>query len=324
MPTALLDAPELSAFAAAQLPGHGDRVRLEARGWCRLTASSRVLLLADAEGRRWFVKQLERGYKWRREVSAYRSWAPQMGDRMPRLVASDRERRLLLLGDVCGTVPASGDPAAYRSAGRALAQLHAAEVRPDGWAGWCAWVSERVDRELHDLRGLGVDVDAGTLRPVVAELTALSPQPLVASHGDFLPRNWVVRGDRMAMIDFAEAGHHPRMLDVAKLHATTMWGRTDLFEQLLAGYGRCSDAEEVRSLELVRAVAGLALLRRGAQRGVPGVVERGREVLAAVAADRPVAVRRPGWRRTTSVVVRRVAPRRIVPPAPDLLIPIAP
>ena len=324
MPSALLDAPELSAFAAAQLPGRGDQVRLQAQGWCRLTASSRVLLVTEPGGRRWFVKQLERGYKWRREVAAYRSWAPRMGDRMPRLVASERERRLLLLGDVCGTVPASGDPVAYRYAGQALAQLHAAEVRPDGWAAWCDWVRERVDRELHDLRGLGVDVDAGALRPVVAELTALSPQPIVASHGDFLPRNWVVREDRLAMIDFAEAGHHPRMVDVAKLHATTMWGRTDLFEQLVAGYGGRPDAEEVRLLELVRAVAALALLRRGAQRGVPAVAERGRAVLAAVLADQPVALRRPRWRRTTSLAARRVVPRRVVPPAPDPLIPIAP
>lgn len=318
----MLDADELTRFAAELLAQETDPGSLVPRGWCRHTPSSRVLLVTDREARRWFVKQLERGYKWRRETSAYESWAPVLGDRMPRLVGGDRGRRLLLLAELPGATPASRDPLAYRQAGEALRALHAVETGDHCWTQWCGHLAERVDRELHELARTGVRVEQQVLRRVVDGIGELAPQPLVASHGDFLPRNWVVDGDRLAIMDFAEAGHHPAVLDVAKLHATTMWGRTDLLEQLLAGYGRHLAADEVRLLELVRAVPALALLRRGVARDVPAVVERGRAVLAAVAADRPLQLTRPAWRRNAAGAVRRVARRRVVPPAPDPLLPL--
>lgn len=318
----MLDAHELTRYAEQVLADEVEPGSLRARGWCRHTPSSRVLLLTDHEDRRWFLKQLERGYKWRRETSAYETWAPRLGDRMPRLVGGDRGRRLLLLAELPGHTPASRDPLAYRRAGEALRALHDVETRHHEWAAWCDHLAERVDRELHDLARVGVRVEREALRGVVRAIGELDPQPLVASHGDFLPRNWVVDGDRLAIMDFAEAGHHPAVLDIAKLHATTMWGRTDLLEQLLAGYGRRLAAEEVRLLELARAVPALALLRRGVARDVPAVVDRGRAVLAAVAADRPLPLTRTAWRRAASRAVRRVAPGRVVPPAPDPLLPL--
>lgn len=307
---------QLVAFATEALetlPGGGAPTAL---GWRRWAGDAQVLELATPDGRRWFAKRLSLPRKWRRETAAYDAWSPHLAPLMPRLVGRCARRRTLLVEWLPGSSPRPRDPASYRPAGALLARLQDLPL-PEGWvdgAGrwdrWCLQVRARAEDQLERVRRLGVPVDTGVVRAAVEEMVALPPQPLVPCHGDFLPRNWLVDGPRLAVIDFAEASAQPRGVAFARLHVNTIWDRVHLFERLLVGYGRALDDDEVRLVELHRALNAVYLLRWGAGRGSAASVARGQQVLAAVAADEPLVSRRPWPRRLASTTVRRVVPAR--------------
>lgn len=290
---------ELCAFAAETIG------RAPAAGWHRTGPTAWVLEIR-AERQQWFVKQVTRTGVWQREVAAYAAWSDGLADSLPRLVAHCPERRTLLLTAVPGEPAAPHAAAAYRPAGHLLSRLHAQPMprRPpahsaarddDPWLDYVGSLARQVESELVRLAGLGVDVDAAAVRPALAELRTLTPQPVVACHGDFLPRNWVGDGSHWHLIDLGMAGRRPAAAAFSRLHVRTLWDRPRLTTELLTGYARDLTADEIRCIELHRAVDAVVLMRWGARRGAVHAISRGHEVLAAVARDDALAAR-PGWR----------------------------
>ena len=124
---------------------------------------SSVLRLRDASGMVWFVKRHGDSARYRREVAAYRDWAPALGDAAPALRAYDDTLGAVILSAVPGEAApwpeaVSGDvhaaeQAVQRAAGQALRLLHGAgPARP--WPGFAAAKLAEFDQ----------------LRPAAAEL----------------------------------------------------------------------------------------------------------------------------------------------------------
>lgn len=127
---------------------------------------------------------------------------------------------------------AEHEPDTYRQAGRALALLHGQgsrsgedyEARADAKA--AAWL-----RRDHRIAADVVD----RLRAELAK--PLPPRPVVPTHGDWQPRNWLVDNGRLAVIDFGRADWRPAATDLGRMAAQQFRGRPDLEEAFLDGYG---------------------------------------------------------------------------------------
>ena len=174
-----------------------------------------------------------------REITAHESAVGPLAERRlaPRLLHADRGLRLLattyLPGSLVEGRPAEWDPEIYRQAGRLLAVLHAQGSRVDADyealedAKALAWL-ERPHR---------IDIDfVDRLRSELTTRVA-GPSRLVPTHGDWQPRNWIVDGGRVCVIDFGRADWRPAETDLARLAAQQFRGRADLERAFLDGYG---------------------------------------------------------------------------------------
>ncbi|CAM5778541.1 Aminoglycoside phosphotransferase domain-containing protein OS=Cellulomonas persica OX=76861 GN=CPE01_06600 PE=4 SV=1 [Cellulomonas persica] len=174
-----------------------------------------------------------------REITAHEQWlGPWVAaGRAPELVRADRTAKLLvtrwLPGDLALATPAAADPATYRQAGELLAALHAQEpVLDDEYehrenARLLRWLDSphRVDDEVVE-----------HIRAVVASWPT-PPARVVPTHGDWQPRNWLVDGGVVRVIDFGRAALRPAMVDLARL-AAQEFGRDPALEHaFLDGYG---------------------------------------------------------------------------------------
>ena len=165
-----------------------------------------------------------------REITAHESAVGPLAQcrRAPRLLHADRGLQLLATTYLPGLLvegrPEEWDPETYRQAGRLLAVLHAqgSRVDPD-------YEARDDARALAWLEGPHrIDVDA--VDRLRAELTTQVPGPcrLVPTHGDWQPRNWIVDGGRVCVIDFGRADWRPAETDLARLAAQQFRGRADL------------------------------------------------------------------------------------------------
>ncbi|KQR07250.1 aminoglycoside phosphotransferase family protein [Cellulomonas sp. Leaf334] len=173
-----------------------------------------------------------------REIAAHAEVVAPLADRAlaPHLLRAEPSLRLLattwLPGLLVEGTPAEHEPQVYRQAGRLLALFHAQQSRPGG------------DHELRaDARSLAwLQGEHRIPDDVVARLRAelahpVPPRPLVPTHGDWQPRNWLVDDGRVAVIDFGRTDWRPAATDLTRLHAKQLRGRPDLERALLDGYG---------------------------------------------------------------------------------------
>lgn len=202
--------------------------------------SARRVLRLRHDGRDVTVKAGdEHDHHMDREIAAHRGFVAALTDRglAPRLLHADAGLRLLattwLPGVLVEGTPAEHDPDTYRQAGRALALLHGSARYPGGDH------EQRADaRALAWLDGphrIAPDLEA-RLRAELAH--PVPPRPLVPTHGDWQPRNWVVDEDgRVGVIDLGRADLRPAATDLGRLHVQQLRGRPDLEAAFLEGYG---------------------------------------------------------------------------------------
>jgi hypothetical protein len=175
-----------------------------------------------------------------REVHAHLHWLQpwtSMG-RAPVLMRFDAKAKLLvtrwLPGELVVGTAWADDPATYRQAGRLLAMLHAQvavgdgefEARENGKA--LAWLGQEHR------------IDADAEQRLRAEIASW-PTPtvvVVPTHGDWQPRNWLVHGGVVSVIDFGRAALRPAMSDFARLAAQDFRRDPILESAFLDGYGR--------------------------------------------------------------------------------------
>lgn len=188
-----------------------------------------------------------------REIAAHRAMTGPLvaAGRAAQLVHAVPELHLLVTTFVPGELvqgrPEELDADTHRQAGELLALLHGQGGRVART--WELTARERVARWLDRPHRL----EAGTvrrLRQLVAEWDVDAPAVLVPTHGDYHPRNWVVDGGRVHVIDFGRASWRPAETDLARLAAQQWRTRPELEAAFLEGYGQ--DPRGERSWARVR------------------------------------------------------------------------
>lgn len=174
-----------------------------------------------------------------REITAHAEFtAPWLSDRrVGRLRHADRDLNVLVLdhlpGELVDGTRAATDPEVHRQAGALLAALHGQASR--------AGATYEADMDARSLRWLDGDhrIDART-EARVREVIGRHDQPpavLVPTHGDWQPRNWLLDGTRVLVIDLGRADWRPALTDLARLARQQWEGRPDLEAAFLDGYG---------------------------------------------------------------------------------------
>ncbi|MGW2702317.1 aminoglycoside phosphotransferase family protein [Streptomyces sp. NPDC001340] len=238
-------------------------------------------------GKRWFAKQHAGSKLHRREVRAYQKWIPSLGsDRAPELIAADTEARTVLVTAVPGRsvdrlrLPTEQERKAYEQAGELLARHHVAagdepapEVDEDAWEVTVAKVLERVARYVpaHEI----------SLARALAE-HAPPRLPLVAAHGDYMPKNWMwdETEQRLRIIDFERAELQPAAhRDLSRLRYRILHHQPNLDAAFHHGYGRPLTEEEQVACQTHAAVDALDSLAWGIEHRDLGLVDEAHTML---------------------------------------------
>lgn len=163
------------------------------------------------------------------------------------LVAADEEHRVLVLERVPGHLALGTadehDPEAHRQAGALLRRLHDHGTRHDPT--FLLHEQAKALRALDAPHRISADVIARTRAALEMLPTDHADEPLVPTHGDFHPRNWIVDDGRLRVIDFGRFGWRPASFDLTRL-AVLHWQHDPTLEAaFFDGYGddpRESDA----------------------------------------------------------------------------------
>jgi thiamine kinase-like enzyme len=78
------------------------------------------------------------------------------------------------------------------------------------------------------------------------------PMPLIYSHNDLLPANFLYSGDRIWLIDFEYAGYSTAMFDLAGLSSNAGFDRHQSLEMLDLYFGTAPHADLIRALEAMQ------------------------------------------------------------------------
>lgn len=173
------------------------------------------------------------------------------------LVAADEEHRVLVLERVPGHLALGTadehDPEAHRQAGALLRRLHDHGTRHDPT--FLLHEQAKALRALDAPHRISADVVARTRAALEMLPTDHPDEPLVPTHGDFHPRNWIVengdanaengdngadndrRARRLRVIDFGRFGWRPASFDLTRL-AVLHWQHDPTLEAaFFDGYG---------------------------------------------------------------------------------------
>lgn len=179
-----------------------------------------------------------------REIDAHESstqvWAREA--RAPRLVHADRFLNILITEYLEGSLVEGTAPeyhiGTYLQAGHLLHTFHTQTARTDplyeaaATAKAMAWL-ETPHR-----------IEAPAAEKVRAILSTYRPQPVtvVATHGDWQPRNWLMCGTELRVIDFGRFAFRPAISDFCRLAAQQWRSHPQLEAAFFEGYG--SDPRE--------------------------------------------------------------------------------
>jgi len=264
-------------------------------GSCRLMAlpggdrpGQRVARFRAADGREYIAKQHSAAEKHRREVHAYRHWAPALGPSAPRLVAVDQATMTVLITALPGQlVEGAGDAASHRQAGGLLRSFHDVEpLRPlDSFQ---HWLISRIARWREQCLPLLSARERQVIDQHLAMLHGLGAPPGGPCHLDYQPRNWVTdHAGTLRVIDFEHARIDLQARDLVRLYFRCWPSHPGLREAFLDGYGRPLTDQEDRWIRCCGAIDVLTALVRGAQADDAAMTAHGRATLRQLSGRRP-------------------------------------
>jgi tRNA A-37 threonylcarbamoyl transferase component Bud32 len=196
-----------------------------------------------------------------REIRAHREllrpWT-SIG-RAPALLHADGRARLIatryLPGKLVQGSTAEQRPETYRQAGELLALLHGQTAVTD-----LDHSRRERERTLHTLdkpHRLGSELERRT-RGLVESWPNL-PVVLVATHGDWQPRNWLDDNDTLSVIDFGHTDLRPAISDFVRLSSRQFQETPALESAFLEGYGTDPRDPAAWRRERIRQAIGTAV-----------------------------------------------------------------
>ncbi len=252
---------------------------------------SAVLRLRDSSGTEWFLKCHRDRERYDTELRAYRTWAAALKGRAPRLHAFDESLQVMILSAVPGQpaswpAPQQGrsdtarteERAIQRAAGEILRRLHDAQPAIP-WPHFAADKIELFDGLRPAVTALLTRRQLDAARAEIAKL-ANTPAPVqVPCHHDYTPRNWLVHGGAVYVIDFEWSGPDAWVADLARLHLGIWPTRPDLQEAFLRGYGRHLGASDRAALHGCAVLTGAWLVSKAHETGQASFEEASRKAL---------------------------------------------
>ena len=253
-----------------------------------------VLRIGTSEGPA-VVKASETSHHIQREARAHRQMtAPLLAGtppRTPRLLHADTTAGILactwLPGRLVEGGPQERRPELFRQAGELLALLH---VPREENRGYDPAVVNKIGDFLGRVHGLA---PTDQLRAAAGLARDHRPRPrrLVATHGDYQPRNliedggWETGEGLLHIIDWGRAGYRPWVTDLVRLEHSWFARETDdggaLRAAFYAGYGR-EPGEEMDAWRLDNLLQSLGTIVWAHEVGDEAFEEEGRRMLARV------------------------------------------
>lgn len=195
-----------------------------------------------------------------REISAHAGYTAPLitTGHAARLRDASAESRVILLdhlpGDLILGTHAEWQTETYTQAGVLLRRLHGQESRTDA-----DYEARATAKQLYWLD------QPHRIDPLVASrarrVLASAPAPvvtLVPTHGDWHPRNWLIDGGVVRVIDFGRFAFRPASTDFARLAAQQWRERPELETAFFEGYGRDPREPELSRLDALREAVGTA------------------------------------------------------------------
>ncbi|MDQ4491714.1 phosphotransferase [Sinomonas sp. ASV486] len=257
-----------------------------------------VLRIATAQGDV-SVKASEATHHIAREARAHRQMTGPLLDlepaRTPRMLHADVRAGILaatwLPGQLVEGGPHAYSAEAFHQAGELLALVHVPREQTNSY-------DPAALNKAVDFLGRATDLAPAEQLRAVGRVIAgheSAPRLLVATHGDFQPRNWIEHGDwssgqgLISIIDWGRAGYRPWVTDLVRLEHGCFQPRPDepahdaaqLRAAFYAGYGR-DPAEEPESWRLDNLLQALGTIVWAHEVGDPAFEDEGRRMLARV------------------------------------------
>jgi thiamine kinase-like enzyme len=245
-----------------------------------------VLHVFTTSGEGFIVKASTTSHHIRREIAAHARGLGGPQSRVPALRHASAEAGILVTEFLPGTLvegtPAEDDPETYRQAGALLARIH----RPVGdsstytkalTAKTRAWM-ERAQGLLPESQLASFERELDVLRPGVVQL--------VATHGDYQPRNWLQDNGQIKVIDFGRAEPRPWVHDLVRLSHQRFVNRPDLADAFHAGLGKTVDPAELDVCRLENLNQAISTVVWANQVGDTAFEQTGRERVERVLSGR--------------------------------------
>lgn len=199
-----------------------------------------VVLDVDSEHERVVIKAAGAGSNHiGREITAYQGFTHCLArtGHATQLLHQDDVASLLVLRYLNGSLAEGCDaecaPDTHQQAGRLARRFHDQAERTDH-----DWEANAVTKSLGWL-DKPHRIDPQTTVRLRAILVAHRPQPVmvVPTHGDWQPRNWLVDGGTVKVIDFGRFAWRPAVSDFCRLAAQQWSDDPRLEDAFFAGYG---------------------------------------------------------------------------------------
>jgi Ser/Thr protein kinase RdoA (MazF antagonist) len=248
-----------------------------------------VLQVELDDGTMLVVKAHKQRRHFEREVHAYRHWVPALGGRAPTLIDVDDTLQVIYLSALPGrpvaeiSLAASAETAIHRRAGELLRRFHDAEAvkRSNAYASAQherleAWV-DRAKPHLLESHEVAI------ARRLVGVLDVLPDPPLVPTHRDWQPRNWLLADNNFAgisIIDFEMADWGMWLEDVKRLYWAEWRQRPELADAFFEGYRHSMTPDDLRYFQAISALQHLSTIVWADEHGDETFLAHGRAALA--------------------------------------------
>jgi len=136
-----------------------------------------------------------------------------------------------------------------------------------------------LDRWVRRGRALLTAREVDIAEACARELAHLPKPERVPCHHDYTPRNWVINGGRVQVIDFEETHPDAWITDIARLTIGFWREEPHLTEAVLDGYGRRLSADDEATSVCLYGVTAVRYIVLGTELGKHDFVERTRHVL---------------------------------------------